>query len=57
MKTDKKFLGVLASLVILAEIFFVIERVARRGRGRAGGGSVAVAAVRHGNSGFPGLFA
>jgi len=34
MKTDKTFLGVLVTLVILSAIFFVIERVAGRGRNR-----------------------
>jgi sterol desaturase/sphingolipid hydroxylase (fatty acid hydroxylase superfamily) len=34
MKTDKTFLGVLVSLVVLSAIFFVIERIAGRGRNR-----------------------
>jgi hypothetical protein len=34
MKTDKTFLSVLATLIILSAIFFVIERVAGRGRNR-----------------------
>jgi sterol desaturase/sphingolipid hydroxylase (fatty acid hydroxylase superfamily) len=34
MKTDKTFLGVLVSLVVLSAIFFVIERIAGRGRTR-----------------------
>jgi sterol desaturase/sphingolipid hydroxylase (fatty acid hydroxylase superfamily) len=34
MRTDKTFLSVLATLIILSAIFFVIERVAGRGRNR-----------------------
>jgi len=34
MKPDKTFLGVLVSLVVLSAIFFVIERIAGRGRNR-----------------------
>jgi hypothetical protein len=34
MKTDKTFLSVLAALITLSAIFFVIERVAGRGRNR-----------------------
>jgi len=34
MKTDKTFLGALATLVVLSAIFFLVERVAGRGRNR-----------------------
>ena len=34
MKPDKTFLSVLVTLVILSVIFFVIERIAGRGRNR-----------------------
>jgi preprotein translocase subunit SecE len=34
MRTDKTFLSVLATLIILSAIFFVIVRVTGRGRNR-----------------------